>query len=202
MVVAGGKSKRLLDAQGVAEEFGVARATVRNWKSDGLPFRRDGRIQLGVVEAWLEARKEKKRARAADRVGDPDRPARRATLDEVRLRYEAARAEKAEIELAALKGEYVRVEDLFGLLVDRVRELRSGFDSILARVPAYFPEIAIELEAKMAAEFERLLSKYSRPDTVTRGAASKKRASKKKATKKKSAKKPAEKKAARRRVKK
>lgn len=109
----------LLTREELADRFGVDVRSITNWTQAGMPQRKkSGRPVYSWPECrdWREQqiREDARATRHAD--GNPDRKEQAA---EARLRMTLAEAERAELELAKLRGELVPVD-----------YMRSEFDRI------------------------------------------------------------------------
>ncbi len=115
-------------AEALAAELGVSAQSVRNYRAAGMPTLGRGRYDLEACRAWVRDNRPPVTAQGGRRRG-AGRPAKveaptpagglklsgldeddgkkddKANLAEAELRYQLARAEKAEIEVAKTRGE-------------------------------------------------------------------------------------------------
>lgn len=95
--------------------------TVQLWLQDGMPSRLingSRKVVRADANAWLRAKA------AEDAKGDKSK--KPSTLQQVELRLEEAKAAKAEIELARLRGELVTVEEAVAAHESRLTRLRAA----------------------------------------------------------------------------
>lgn len=98
---------KALNQKTLAGIFGVDPKSVRNWSADGCPRNEDGSYPAPAVIDWYATRRaeaaqaelEQFRAAAADAGGHNER-------------WQKARADKLEIEVAERLGEFARTEDV------------------------------------------------------------------------------------------
>lgn len=114
--------------QEFAKLIGLTPRAVSNLRDQGLPYRSEGtRILIQPAEAvrWYVGHKV---ARA--------KPSAPSSLDEARQRFESARAELQELELAGRRGELVTVKDHERLLSDAFARVASKLRALPVRVAA------------------------------------------------------------------
>lgn len=121
----GRKPAETVSLSAFASDWGVTVRTVTNWLAEGMPCRTvDGqrRVVRSEANAWV-------RAKAADEAA-PDEP---ENLAAAQLRYEAARAEKVELEVRRARGELVTVDDATKAVEAMLEQLRSQLQTLPQR---------------------------------------------------------------------
>jgi phage terminase Nu1 subunit (DNA packaging protein) len=147
-------TRKTYNAAQLARELGVDRGTVSKWVSDGCPAERlAGKtrgvawaFELPLVLVWLLDR-----AREGALAGHD-----RSTLAQIERRKAQVELELAELRLAELRGEVLRVDDVLEIVGADYDSLRRVLASIPARVGpelwAKFATGATELQTVEALE--------------------------------------------------
>jgi phage terminase Nu1 subunit (DNA packaging protein) len=132
--------------------FGTSRLTLGEWEERGCPRNADGTYDLAAVFAWRVAEIEERISTARDRLAGH------------RARREAALAERAEMELAELKGDLLSRQAVVGGWVARFRTLATMLETVIRRCRAngFPPEHVTTLEG----EVDAMLSELRRPQVA------------------------------------
>lgn len=132
--------------------FGCTRATVGEWEERGCPRNQDGTYDLAAVYAWRVAEIEERISTAKERLAGH------------RARREAAMAERAEIELAELRGDLLSRQAVIGGWVARFRTLTTMLENVIRRCRANGmpPEHVTALEG----EVDSMLAELRRPQVA------------------------------------
>ena len=126
-----------VQANELAELFGVSRRTITNWVTGPDPcpseIGEDGvRVfDTGAVRRWLEDRAAKRALAKAER-GTRD-------ITEAKARYLAAKAEREELALARARGELLHIDDVAADLERTLQALRAR---ILSAPSRFAPRLA------------------------------------------------------------
>lgn len=119
---------RTVNRSGLAEVFGVALPTVDRWRKDGCPVvtvggrTREWEFDTAAVANWLRERDVI--AATGDKVTDKD---------ELQRRKLSAETEKAELELAKVKGEVAPLDQVERAVAKAFAEVRAGMRNLPQR---------------------------------------------------------------------
>lgn len=119
---------RTVNRTGLAEVFGVAMPTVDMWRKDGCPVVTTGgrgkewEFDTAAVASWLRERDVL--AATGDKVTDKD---------ELQRRRLVADTEKAELELAKVKGEVAPLDQVERAMAKAFAEVRAGMRNLPQR---------------------------------------------------------------------
>lgn len=119
---------RTVNRTGLAEVFGVAMPTVDMWRKDGCPVvtmggrGKEWEFDTAAVANWLRERDVL--AATGDKVTDKD---------ELQRRKLAAETEKAELELAKVKGEVAPLDQVERAVSKAFAEVRAGIRNLPQR---------------------------------------------------------------------
>lgn len=141
-----------------AKRRGVAKATISRWISLGLPVTPDQKIDIVVANTWLE-----KNLLASKDSDDSYAVARR--------RGEAARAELAELELAAKRGELVPLASVKLLWSELGSQLQNGIMQVPDRLCVQLSRMtdARQIRQLMVEELTHALKALSRTPVPSLG---------------------------------
>lgn len=146
----------IFSAPAVAEFFGVAERTIRQWSaSEGMPKATHGKYNLLDCFAWWNENINKP-------VSDTDASARE--------RQSLAKAEILEYQLKEMKGELFPLKDYDEAWTNRAYELRQSLESAEFVLAPMLVDIPSESEAAeiISKFFRRVLDSYCREGRFTR----------------------------------
>ena len=106
--------------------LGVTPRQVARYRDLGMPYRTDGNRILILMPAGINWLVERRAATMPQ--------AQPTSLDEARQRYEAARAEMAELELGVRRGELVAVKDHVRMLSEAMERMASKLHNLPYKV--------------------------------------------------------------------
>ena len=143
-----------------AKAVGKSRKAVEGWIQQGMPHTRDGRGHVMIDDAkarqWMETALRK-----------PGRPKSKASedMDAAKLRRERARAGREELELAQLKGEYVRRDENEASNIRKFTHIRNAFQGLPTRMaPVLYGRDPADIEQMLDTEVRKILESLSRGD--------------------------------------
>jgi phage terminase Nu1 subunit (DNA packaging protein) len=151
----------------VAEHFGVADRTVRNWIKAGMPRLSGRRFDLVQIQKWLDQRQGIEAAPLMARSTDPRQPdlpaSRGKNFQDERLKR--AKADLAELELGKIRGELMERSTVEGLFVARIMAVKQGLLSLPRSLPPQLIHCREErdMESLIARAVRDLLEGFARP---------------------------------------
>jgi len=137
----------------LATILGLAPVTVNKLANEGMPRASHGRYDVAACVQWYVATW---RARVDDaKAGGGDTSERK--------RYDAARADRAELDLKERKGQLVEVRLVRRLLTDMSEVLTSGLDGLPARLAAELAvrDEPVEVQTRLEEEVHELRTAIS-----------------------------------------
>ena len=159
-----GSNPRHQSIKGASQLLGIDRNTIQRWiENEGMPYvqaadKSKGKswvIDMRQLLQWYAAREAEK---ALERSGGPvDGDDAAANLEHYRARHEAAKAIKAEIELAEIKDDVIRVSDAAAQVQQEYQEVRQALLQIPSAAAPIMEGISDAAQAK--AELERRVNR-------------------------------------------
>lgn len=146
--------KREVRQKELAQILGLTTRQIRNLEAAGMPHRAEGNTKwypLPDTVIWYTERK----------VESALTEAQRTDYEEARAREMAARAEKAELEVAKMRGELIHVDDLERLLSAPLAQMRARLLALPGRIASALPMPpvdALEIIEPIVHEFMAELS--------------------------------------------
>lgn len=153
----------------IAEACGVALRTAQLWvRRQGFPEKKRLGWIVGDVKEWAlrmrSAGAEQNGRDDLDLGTDKQGSLFRTKREEIKLRAETAQAEKRELELAQMRGELIRKDEVEQLLVDCAAGFRRDLLALCRRLtPRLVNESdPVEIRRKLEAAVTRALKNWSR----------------------------------------
>lgn len=158
--------KREVTQKQLAGILGLTTRQVRNLEAAGIPHRAEGNTKLyplpGAVQWYRDRAVETALAEAQS-----------TDYDEAKAREMKARADKAELEVARLRGELIHVDDLEALLSAPLSQMRARLLALPGRIAGALPmqpADALELIEPIVYEFMEELAEDGDDDDAAEAA--------------------------------
>ena len=144
----------------IASVFGVSKMSISNWVKEGMPRESRGLYDVRQCAAWLEARRKAEVDARLSNLGS----------DEAETRYRLAKAESAELDLAAKKGDFVPLDMVLGVWEQEVGAAKAKLLSLPSRMATLLLGCRdrIQIRDILAEEIEIALNELA-DRTIDRG---------------------------------
>jgi hypothetical protein len=157
-----GTGKILISTKGLCQVLGVSRMMISKYGKDGMPKRSVGWWCLEEVLAWLNTVS----TRQPDGKTQVTDKARKLKAD---ADYKELKAEREEIVLEALKGQYIKKDEIVREWTERVLNLKTSLLSLPKLIAREFldQEIGSLVEKKVQEYVIEYLNEYARQGKYT-----------------------------------
>lgn len=162
LVKIGNDKQILISTKGLCLVLGVSKMTISKWSKQGMPKRGIGWWCLADVIAWRDSS-----------TGEASRETQHKSLNARKLeadaQYKEVKAEKEEILLNALKGQYIEREAIVREWTERVLNLKKSLLMLPKLVASEFinVEISAQVEEKTTDYVHDFLNEYARKGKYT-----------------------------------
>lgn len=158
-----GQQQILISTKGLCSVLGVSKVTISKWAKQGMPKQGIGWWRLSEVIAW---RASFSSAGSGNEEQSKSLNARKLEAD---ASYKEIKAEKEEILLAALKGQYIEKTAIVREWTERVLNLKKSLLLLPKLVANEFINVEISAQVQLKTEeyINEALSEYSRKGKYT-----------------------------------
>jgi phage terminase Nu1 subunit (DNA packaging protein) len=162
LVKIGNDKQILISTKGLCSVLGVSKMTISKWAKQGMPKRGIGWWCLADVIAWRDSS-------TGDTTGEIQNKSLNARKLEADAQYKEVKAEKEEILLNALKGQYIERDAIVREWTERVLNLKKSLLMLPKLIAAEFinVEISAQVEEKTTDYVHDFLNEYARKGKYT-----------------------------------